>query len=106
MNNIPIIKYLPEKYQGFALAFIAAFVWAAPYLTRVYHALATHGGLKGVWNAIWFGTNTPPEVKAAITSIAAAVDTINQQGASPMAAPAVTTIQQPPSKTYGGTVIL
>ena len=95
MNDIPIIKYLPEKYQGFALALIALLLWASPYLTRIYHALATHGGLKGVWDAIWFGTNTPPEVKAAITNIAAAVDTINQNGANPMAAPAVETKTNP-----------
>jgi hypothetical protein len=94
MNNIPILNYLPEKYQGFALALIAALVWAAPYLTRIYHALATHGGLAGVWNAIWFGTNTPPEVKADIATIAKAVDVINQEGASPMAAPAVTTVNK------------
>jgi hypothetical protein len=42
-----------------------------------------------------YGTNTTPEVKAAITNIAAAVDTINQEGASPMAAPAVETKTTP-----------
>lgn len=89
MNEIPIIKYLPEKYQGFVLALIAALIWASPYITRAYHALKTGGGLKGIWTSIMYGTNTTPEVKAAITSIAAAVDTINQQGANPTAAPAV-----------------
>ena len=58
-------------------------------LGRIYHAIAAGGGIKGIFTALWLGTNTTPEVKAAIASIAATVDTINQQGANPMAAPAV-----------------
>jgi len=53
--DIPIIKYLPAKYQGIAIVLILA----APYVCRGYHALANGGGLKGIWNAIMFGTNTP-----------------------------------------------
>ena len=30
-----------------------------PYITRAYHALKNGGGIKGVWSAIWNGTNTP-----------------------------------------------
>lgn len=55
MNDIPIINALPEKYRGTAVLVFLAF----PYVTRAYHALVTGGGLKGVWNAILFGTNTP-----------------------------------------------
>ena len=95
MNEIPLIKCLPEKYQGYTLAFIAAIIWASPYLTRIYHALSTHGGLKGVWDAIWFGTNTPPEVKTAIANIAAAVDNINQNGTNPCAATVAATKPTP-----------
>lgn len=57
MNDIPIINALPERYRGWAVVFILA----APYATRAYHALASGGGLRGLWNAIWFGTNTPKQ---------------------------------------------
>ena len=55
MNDIPGINLLPEKYRGTATLIILA----APYVTRAYHALANGGGLRGIWNAIWFGTNQP-----------------------------------------------
>jgi hypothetical protein len=85
MNEIPIIKYLPEKYQGLALFIVAAMAWGGPYLTRIYHALATNGGLRGAWNSIWFGTNVPPSVASDIQNIGAAVNSINQQGPDPSA---------------------
>jgi hypothetical protein len=88
-----LLKIIPEKYQAPLLALIVMI----PYITRAFHALKTGGGLKGIWTAIMYGTNTTPEVKANIASIAAAVDTINQQGASPMAAPAVSQ----PTETKG-----
>jgi len=53
MNDI--INIIPAKYHAvvlFALAFL-------PYVTRAWHALTSGGGLKGIWNAIFFGTNTP-----------------------------------------------
>lgn len=53
--DIPLLDQLPAKYQGPAL--LAAML--LPYLTRAYHALAAGGGLRGIWSAIWFGTNTP-----------------------------------------------
>jgi hypothetical protein len=80
MNEI--INVIPEKYRAYVLALILCI----PYLTRAYHSLATGGGLKGIWNAVLFGTNTP----ASVANIAAAVDKINQQGASQSAAPATT----------------
>lgn len=55
MNDIPIINQLPEKYRGWAMIVLLAL----PYVTRAYHALAQGGGIRGIWNAIWFGTNTP-----------------------------------------------
>jgi hypothetical protein len=58
-------------------------------LGRIYHAIAAGGGIKGIFTALWLGTNTTPEVKAAIVNIAARVDAINQEGANPMAAPAL-----------------
>jgi hypothetical protein len=63
MNEIPIIKYLPEKYQGFTLAFIAAMIWASPYLTRAFHALKTGGGLTNI--ASIYTTNTIYGINAA-----------------------------------------
>ena len=88
MNDIPIINFLPVKYRGWAIILVLAF----PYLTRAYRALTTSGGLRGAWNAILFGTNTPPEVKSAIAEIGTAVNTINQTGINPDAVPVVSKI--------------
>ena len=55
MNDIPGINLLPAQYQGIAtLAIIVV-----PYITRAYHAIATGGGLVGIYRAILFGTNQP-----------------------------------------------
>lgn len=51
----PILDLIPAGYKGFALALIIL----APILGRAYKALQNNGGLKGVWNAILFGTNVP-----------------------------------------------
>lgn len=91
MNDIPFLNLIPEKYRSWALLFVATVAWGGPYLTRIYHALATHGGLRGAWNAVWFGTNIPPAMTATINTTAAAVDKINQDGANPLAAPVGTT---------------
>lgn len=50
-----LIKIIPEKWRGTAMVAIVLF----PYLTRAYHAVVSGGGLRGVWSAIWFGTNAP-----------------------------------------------
>lgn len=55
MHDIPGINLLPEHYRGTATLIIIA----APYLTRAYHAVVTGGGLRGIYRAILFGTNTP-----------------------------------------------
>jgi hypothetical protein len=86
-----LLKIIPVKYQ----ASLVALIVLIPYITRAYHALKNGGGLKGIWTAIMYGTNTTPEVKKAIESIATAVDTINAEGANPMAAPAVETKTNP-----------
>ncbi|MEI9961334.1 MAG: hypothetical protein WDM76_09490 [Limisphaerales bacterium] len=51
-----IINLIPENYRPWLLFALAI----APYITRAWHALIQGGGLRGVWQAIWFGTNTPP----------------------------------------------
>lgn len=79
MNDIPIINYLPAKYRGWAIVLVLAF----PYLTRAYHALTTSGGLRGAWESIWFGTNTPPSVASDIKNIGTAINQINQMGPNP-----------------------
>lgn len=53
--DIPILNYIPEKYRGTVILLVLL----SPYLTRAYHALASGGGVRGIVNAIWFGTNTP-----------------------------------------------
>ena len=80
-----ILKVIPEKYQAPLLALIVLI----PYITRAFHALKTGGGLKGIWTAIMYGTNTTPEVKAAISDLANSVNRINQEGASIYNPPAV-----------------
>lgn len=50
-----LINLVPAKYRNVALILLAV----SPYLTRAYHALASGGGLRGVFSAIWLGTNTP-----------------------------------------------
>lgn len=55
MNDIPGIDQLPERWRGTALLLLIV----SPYLTRAYHSLANGGGLRGLWSAIWFGTNQP-----------------------------------------------
>lgn len=55
MNDLPIINLLPDKYRGWATLLVLAF----PYLTRMYYALATGGGIIGGVRAILWGTNKP-----------------------------------------------
>lgn len=55
MNDIPIINALPEKYRGWAVLAALAF----PYVTRAYYAIATGGGLVGMFRAVLWGTNQP-----------------------------------------------
>lgn len=50
-----LIDILPADWKQTA----AIAIVAIPLLGRAYHALRTNGGLKGVWNALIFGTNTP-----------------------------------------------
>ncbi|HWC60859.1 MAG TPA: hypothetical protein VHC44_14280 [Verrucomicrobiae bacterium] len=56
---------VPEKYRGWLLFLIAL----VPLLGRAWHALSSGGGLKGIWSALVFGTNTPSKP----TSVAASV---------------------------------
>jgi hypothetical protein len=71
MNEIPGLNLLPESLRGWALLALAFL----PYLTRAYHALATGGGLRGIWNAILFGTNTPKQPDPGAASSAATTKT-------------------------------
>ena len=57
-----IDKVLPPKYHTLAVAIVLL----SPYLTRAWHALMTGGGLRGVFSAIWLGTNTPTALKAQV----------------------------------------
>jgi hypothetical protein len=72
MNDIPIINALPEKYRGWAIILALAL----PYATRMWHALVNGGGLRGVWGALWFGTNTPPAAKKDDSAASVPIKTI------------------------------
>lgn len=55
LDQVPGLNLLPQKLQGIVLAALVAF----PLLGRAIHALQAGGGLRGIWNAVVFGTNTP-----------------------------------------------
>lgn len=55
-----LLNVIPEKWRATVLVLLAI----SPYITRAYHAIATGGGLKGIIQAIWFGTNTPKETNS------------------------------------------
>ena len=69
-----IIHLIPEKWRGTALALIAI----SPYLTRAFHAVRNGGGLKGIINSIWFGTNTDNALKAEVETLKAATATFTK----------------------------
>jgi hypothetical protein len=50
-----LTSVIPVKWHSLVLFALAV----SPYLTRAYHAITSGGGLKGVFAAIWLGTNTP-----------------------------------------------
>lgn len=59
----PLINLVPDKWRS-TLTILAVL---SPYLTRGYHSLKNGGGLRGVVQSIWFGTNVPKEVKEAVS---------------------------------------
>jgi len=69
-----IIHIIPEKYRGTALVLLAA----SPYITRAYHSVRNGGGLRGIINSIWFGTNTDPKLKAEIEELRSATSVISK----------------------------
>lgn len=56
-DDIPGLNVLPEKWRGLFL--IALFL--SPFITRGLYAVRNGGGIKGFFNSIWLGTNTPPK---------------------------------------------
>lgn len=50
-----VLPGIPEKYRHW----ISVAVMVSPVITRAYHAIASGGGIKGIFSAIWLGTNTP-----------------------------------------------
>jgi hypothetical protein len=61
MNDIPLLNALPEKWRGWAVLLFLA----SPYITRAFYAVSNGGGIKGIFRAIWLGTNTPPPSSSA-----------------------------------------
>ena len=58
----PILNLIPEGYKGLVLAIFIL----APILGRAYHAIVSGGGLKGIWQALMFGTNAPKIILASL----------------------------------------
>jgi hypothetical protein len=50
-----LIDLIPEKYRTYLLLIVAV----SPYITRALHAVMNGRGIKGIFSAIWLGTNTP-----------------------------------------------
>lgn len=50
-----ITKLIPSKWTPYV---IGGFL-LLPYIKRGWYGWQTHGGLRGVWNAVMNGTNTP-----------------------------------------------
>ncbi len=53
MNDLA--NLIPEQHRWKLLTLLAI----SPYLTRAFHALTQGRGLRGVFSAIWLGTNGP-----------------------------------------------
>lgn len=64
-------KVIPPHYRGWLALALAI----SPYLTRAYHAIVTGGGLRGMFSAIWLGTNLPKDVKTQVEETARATNT-------------------------------
>jgi hypothetical protein len=47
---------------AFVMSHKATIALALPFIGRAFYALKNGGGLKGVWSAIWSGTNTAKDV--------------------------------------------
>lgn len=62
-------KVVPPKYHVWAVALLAV----SPYVTRAYHAIANGGGIRGIFSAIWLGTNLPKDVKEDVQNTKQAV---------------------------------
>lgn len=50
-----LLAFIPAKYRALLMLIIAA----SPYATRTIYALMSGRGLRGVFAAIWLGTNVP-----------------------------------------------
>ena len=57
--DFPVLDSIPEPWRGRAFLLLILL----PYATRAYHALSAGGGLKGMWDSVWFGTNTPKKAE-------------------------------------------
>jgi hypothetical protein len=57
MNDIlnTLLPFIPEKYRSL----VGALIVISPLVTRAIYALINRGGIKGIFSAIWLGTNTP-----------------------------------------------
>lgn len=55
--DIPGLNVLPPALQKWVLIFVVL----SPFIGRAWHSLRTGGGIRGIINAIWFGTNAPTD---------------------------------------------
>ncbi len=74
----PILNLIPEGYKGLVLAVFIL----APIFGRAYHAIVSGGGLKGIWTALMFGTNTPKMLIASLCLLTVAACTLSEAKAS------------------------
>ncbi len=55
MNATDLLPFIPEKYRSLVLLLLAL----SPIAGRAIQALINGRGIKGLFSAIWLGTNTP-----------------------------------------------
>ena len=55
--DIPGLNVLPAPLQKWVLIFVVL----SPFIGRAWYSLRSGGGIRGIINAIWFGTNSPTD---------------------------------------------
>ena len=69
-----LLGFVPERYRSLT----ALLIMLSPYISRSIYSLMNGGGLRGIFRAIWLGTNTPPGI-ATKTEVAHAIHTGDTQ---------------------------
>ncbi len=64
MDTASLLKLIPEPYLSWIailLVLSSCAIQLSTYIGRAFHAITMGGGIKGIFSAIWLGTNTPKD---------------------------------------------